>query len=141
MGRDLGTGPENGEEGDPEQRVTLSHWVGASRENLRKGIRFLEHFLADAKEFGLIHLEQDGPWKESLIKGFGQPFYDSLMEWRGFNPCAILLQEHLDEHTRMFPSRPSDPPQPNRWTSGSTGCEIAVGNGSETGRTENSTAA
>jgi hypothetical protein len=115
MGPAVGADPKNGEENEAKG-LTLYHWVGASNGNLRRGIRFLENLYTVVEKSGLINLEHDEPWKKSIIKGFGQPFYDSLMEWRPFNPCAILLQEHMDEHTRMFPPGPSDPPQPNGWT-------------------------
>jgi len=108
MGRALGMGAENAEENDSKQGVTLSQWVGASRENMRKGIRFLGSLRADVRENGLIHLEQDGPLKESIVKGLGQQFYDGLTEWRGFDVSAIQLVQHLEQHRKNFPSD-SDP--------------------------------
>ncbi len=110
-GPSLGMDPEDGEENAPKQAFSLNEWVGASKVNLRAGIRFLKHLREVVAESGLMQLE-DGPLKVSVIKGFGHPFYDSLVEWRGFNVYAIQLQDHLDEHGRMFPSIASDPPQP-----------------------------
>jgi hypothetical protein len=115
MGPALGADTGTGDAGEPRHEVRLSQWAGASRENLRNGIRFLGNLRGEAAQNGLMHLEQDGHWKDSVINGFGQPFYNSLMQWKGFNTCAVLAQEHLDEHARMFPSRPSDPPQPSVW--------------------------
>jgi hypothetical protein len=115
MGLALGAGPENGEKGDPQQGVTLSQWVGTSNQNLRSGIRFLKALRADVAANGLIHLEKDGPCKDSVVKGLGQPFYDSLVEWKEFNVPAIQLIQALDAHRRNFPSL-SDPLNPSDQT-------------------------
>lgn len=112
----LGADPQNGEGSEPKKGVTLSERVGTSNESLRSGIRFLRNLRADVAENGLIHLERDGPCRDSVIKGLGQEFYDSLVEWKEFSVPAIQLVAHLDAHRRNFPPGPSDPLNPGGTT-------------------------
>lgn len=48
--------------------------------------------------------------KDSVIKGFGQPFYDTLVEWKGISATAIQLATHLANHVKTFPKLPPPPP-------------------------------
>jgi hypothetical protein len=75
--------------------ILLEEWYGADYRSLQDGLRFLRQLRADVAEHGLFHLEQDGPLKGSLIKGFGLNFYNRLIEWKGMNVEAIRLAQHL----------------------------------------------
>ena len=55
---------------------------------------------------GLRHLEEDGHWKESVIKGFGQDFYDRLTKWKFMSPSAIGLAEHMEAMLKTFKMKP-----------------------------------
>jgi hypothetical protein len=72
----------------------MEQWYVADYRSLQQGLRFLKKLLADVADCGLLHLEQDGPLKESLIKGFGSNFYNRLIEWKGMSTTAILYAEH-----------------------------------------------
>jgi len=81
----------------------LIQWVGCSSKDLGNGIKFLQNLRADVATFGPLHLEQDGEMKDSLIKGFGQAYYDTLIEWKDMSPSAIQLAMHLALHAETFP--------------------------------------
>ncbi len=72
----------------------MEQWYGADYRSLQAGLRFLRDLRADVADCGLLHLEQDGSRKESVIKGFGLGFYNRLTEWRGMSTTAILAAEH-----------------------------------------------
>jgi len=80
----------------------MEQWYATDYRSLQEGLRFLKNLRADVAQNGLLHLVQDGPLKESVIKSFGLAFYDRLIEWKGLSIDAILLASHLVEHTKRF---------------------------------------
>jgi hypothetical protein len=80
----------------------MEQWYWADYRSLQQGLRFLKELLADVADCGLLHLEQDGALKESLIKGFGSNFYNRLIEWKGMSTTAILAAEHDAAMTERF---------------------------------------
>jgi hypothetical protein len=90
----------------------MERWYGTDYLSLKDGLRFLRGLYAVVADSGLIRVEQDGPWKESLIKAFGLRFYDRLMEWKGMGVHGILLADHLAAMQENFDSPPSVPENP-----------------------------
>lgn len=76
--------------------ILMEQWYWADHRSLQAGLRFLWALRAEVADYGLLHLEQEGPWKKSLIQGFGSKFYDCLMEWKGMSPEMIRFAEHFD---------------------------------------------
>jgi hypothetical protein len=95
--------------------IRMEQWYAADYRSLQQGLRFLKELRADVAGCGLLHLEQDGPWKESVIKGFGSNFYDRLMEWRCMSTPAILAAEHIAAMNETFgwTSDGADLPRPD----------------------------
>lgn len=56
--------------------MLLEAWYGCDHRSLQNALRFLRDLRADVAHNGLQNLEQDGRLKESVIKGFGQGFYN-----------------------------------------------------------------
>ncbi len=79
-------------ESAPQPDVRQAQWYGASRQDLRKGIRFLEQLREDVSQNGPLHLES---WEDQIIKAFGVGFYDALTEWKDMNVTAMQVAEHL----------------------------------------------
>jgi hypothetical protein len=75
--------------------ILMERWYATDYRSLQDGLRFLKDLRADVANCGLLHLEQDGPWKQSVIKGFGQPFYDRLTQWKFMSTNTIQMAEHL----------------------------------------------
>jgi hypothetical protein len=80
----------------------MEQWYAADYRSLQDGLRFLRALRADVADNGLLHLEQEGSLKESLIKGFGSNFYKRLIEWKGMSTTAILSAEHLARMQEKF---------------------------------------
>jgi hypothetical protein len=78
--------------GDTNQ---MDQWYAADYRSLQAGLSFLRYLRTDVADRGLLHLERDGPLKESAIKGFGLGFYNRLTEWKGMSIDAISLAEML----------------------------------------------
>ena len=78
-----------------EDTIRMEQWYGADYRSLQQWLRFLRELRADVADCGLLHLEQDGPRKESVIKGFGPNFYHRLMEWESMSTPAILAAEQF----------------------------------------------
>jgi hypothetical protein len=95
----------------PQRDVRETQWYGASREDLRNGIRILKELREDISQFGPLHLESR---KDQIIKAFGVGFYDALTEWKHMNVSAMYLAETLRRHAETF-NRPlpedSRPPE------------------------------
>ena len=81
---------------------SMEQWYGADYRSLQAGLRFLSELRADVAACGLLHLEQEGPMRESLIKGFGSTFYDRLMQWKGMSSTAIQFAEHMAAMRETF---------------------------------------
>jgi len=75
--------------------ILMEEWYGDDYQSLQNGLRFLRSLRADVAECGLLHLKDDGPWKQSVIKGFGQPFYDRLTQWKFMSTNTIQMAEHM----------------------------------------------
>jgi hypothetical protein len=88
--------------GVKEDTTSLEIWYGCDYRSLQNGLRFLRELRIDVTNNGLLHLEQDGPLKESIIKGFGQGFYGRLMEWKGMSIDAIVTAEHIARSRATF---------------------------------------
>ena len=86
--------------------ILLEQWYYADHRSLQAGLRFLRALRAEVDHDGLLHLEQDGPWKKSLIASFGSKFYDCLMEWKGMSPEMVQLAEHLEYMMTAFRMKP-----------------------------------
>lgn len=86
----------------PGANAVMSGWYAAGRGSLRDGLRFLEALRAEVAENGLLHIKSDGPWKESVLKGFGVEFYNELTQWEGLNAEAIRFAIAVDAHARNF---------------------------------------
>jgi hypothetical protein len=95
----------------PQRDVRQTQWYGASRQDLKNGIRVLQTLRDDVSRNGLLHAES---WKDEIIKAFGVGFYDALAEWKPMNVDAMHLAEHLQRHAKTF-KRPlpafSKPPE------------------------------
>jgi hypothetical protein len=92
--------------------IRMEQWYATDYRSLQEGLRFLRGLRADVADCGLLLLEQDGPLKESLIKGFGSNCYNRLIEWRGMSTTAILAAEHYAAMTETFGKLPAmDLPQ------------------------------
>jgi len=89
-------------EGEEGETILMHHWYAADYRSLQAGLRFLRDLRADVADCGLLHLEQDSPLKESVIKGFGLGFYNRLIEWKGMRTTAIRLAETLVRHAETF---------------------------------------
>jgi hypothetical protein len=89
----------------------MEQWYAADYRSLQDGLRFLRNLHADVADCGLLHLAEDGPLKESIIKGFGPGFYNRLIEWKGMSTTAILSAEHLVAMEEDFPYPPDLDPQ------------------------------
>ena len=86
--------------------ILMEQWYGADYRTLQDGLRLLRHLRAVVESRGLLHLEQDGSLKDSVIKGFGNQFYDCLMEWKGMSARAIQLAEHMEAMITTFNMKP-----------------------------------
>jgi hypothetical protein len=84
---------------DSQRDARETQWYGASREDLRNGIRILTELRDDVSQHGLVHAET---WKFQISKCFGVGFYDALTEWKGMSIDAILSAEHLVRHAEAF---------------------------------------
>jgi hypothetical protein len=80
----------------------MDQWYAADYRSLQKGLRFLRYLRADVADCGLLHLEQDGPLKESVTKGFGLGFYNRLREWKGMSIDAISLAEMVVQKSQDY---------------------------------------
>jgi hypothetical protein len=60
-----------------EQEVAETQWYGASRRDLREGIRILNELRKDVSEHGFLYEET---WKNRIIKVFGVGFHEALTE-------------------------------------------------------------
>ena len=83
----------------PQRDARETQWYGASRQDLKNGIRVLQTLRDDVSRNGLLHKES---WKDDIIKAFGGGFYDALTEWKGMSVDAILLADHLVRHADTF---------------------------------------
>jgi hypothetical protein len=83
----------------PQRDVRETQWYGASRQDLKNGIRILQTLRDDVSQNGLLHKES---WKDDIIKAFGVGFYDALTEWKGMSVDAIYVAEHLVRHAETF---------------------------------------
>jgi hypothetical protein len=83
----------------PQRDVRETQWYGASRQDLKNGIRILQTLGDDVSQNGLLHAEN---WKDEIVKAFGVAFYDSLTEWKPMNVDAMYMAEHLQRHAETF---------------------------------------
>lgn len=83
----------------PQRDVRETQWYGASRQDLKNGIRILQRLRDDVSQNGLLHAEN---WKDEIVKAFGIRFYDSLTEWKGMSVDAIHMAEQLARHAETF---------------------------------------
>jgi hypothetical protein len=86
--------------------VPIEKWYGVDYRSLQGALRFLRELGADVAQHGLLHLEEDGPLKQSVIKGFGQNFYDRLTKWKFMSPSAIGLAQHMEIMLTTFKMKP-----------------------------------
>ena len=88
------------QDGAAVEKVAPSRWYGASNHDLQAAKRFLLQLREDVEAHGWGRIEE---WEDSIIKTFGQEFYDSLVQW---NPTlsydAILLAEALSAKSKIF---------------------------------------
>jgi hypothetical protein len=89
-------------EGAGGETNQMERWYGADYRSLQNGLHFLNDLRAIVADSGLLQLAEDGPLKESVIKGFGKNFYDRLMEWEGMSTTAIGAAEHMAAMQETF---------------------------------------
>src|SRR5690348_9223897 len=79
------------------------------RQQLRDGIRFLDHLRREVEYHGAVPEEL----KESIEKGFGPSFLESLKKPKSaVSIDDVPLAHHLNEHERTFKMPlPSKPPE------------------------------
>jgi hypothetical protein len=103
---------------DPDRRPMMNSWFAASPEDLRKGIRFLDYLKLEVEQCG----EVPEKLKDSVLKGFGQRFLDSLDQPKSpISRDAVLLADHLLRHEKTFRR-----PLPNRQPQAQEGPELIL---------------
>jgi hypothetical protein len=83
----------------PPQDIRHLQWYGASRLDLRNGMRILKELRQDISDDGPSHLAN---WKDQIMQVFGPGFYEALSEWKDVNITALIMAEHLQRHAETF---------------------------------------
>jgi hypothetical protein len=105
--------PPDEQESSPstDRRPVMDSPYMASRADLRKGVRFLDHLKLEVERCGEVPEEL----KDSVRKGFGPRFLDLLDQPKSpISRDALLLAHHLFEHEKKF--RKPLPPQTREGT-------------------------
>lgn len=106
----LSTKPEelSSDQTDSAPNANAVRWCGASREDLRAGLRLLQILRSDVAENGGLHLDD---WKEVLVKNFGPDFYTTLEQWAPMSVDAIRLAQCIVAKEKRFNLEPAlEPP-------------------------------
>ena len=90
------------------ETMLLDALYGSDHRSLQNGLGFLRDLRAEVTHNGLLHVAEDGPWKELILKGFGPGFYERLMEWKGMSIDSILLAESIVQKAEDFKINSSD---------------------------------
>src|ERR1039458_8688944 len=97
--------PDEQESSPSTDRPVMDSPYTASREHLRKGVRFLDHLKLEVERCGEVPEEL----KESVRKGFGSRFLDLLDQPKSpISRDALLLAHHITRHAKTF-RRPLPP--------------------------------
>ena len=97
--------PDEQESSPSTDRPVMDSPYTASREHLRKGVRFLDHLKLEVERCGEVPEEL----KESVRKGFGSRFLDLLDQPKPpISRDALLLAHHITRHAKTF-RRPLPP--------------------------------
>lgn len=79
--------------------VLLSKSYLAGNADLQSATRFLDSLREDIQNYGCLHAKD---WKESVIKGFGQAYFDLLTTWAPSHPDDIGLAKMLSEKRKRY---------------------------------------
>jgi hypothetical protein len=98
---------------DTDRRPAMDSLYKASPEDLRKGVRFLDHLKLEVERCGEVPEEL----KDSVRKGFGSTFLDLLDQPKSpISRDALLLAHHLLKHEetlgRPLPPQTREGPEP-----------------------------
>jgi hypothetical protein len=84
-------------------------WYGASKADLRAGVRLLSELRSEISQNGALHLAQ---WEDRLVNAFGVGFYNELQAWKPMDLQAIIVAESLVAHEKNFNLEPLPGGQP-----------------------------
>jgi hypothetical protein len=96
--------PEGQGETGSKTDFKVSGWYGWDRDSLRAGIKFLSRCRDEFENCKRIRDE----WKEDMDRGWGEEFFADLKNWEPANWTAVLLADHLQQHSARY-RRPLPP--------------------------------
>jgi hypothetical protein len=84
---------------DPVRSPAMDSWYGASPEELRRGVRFLDFLKVEVERGGCVPEDL----RDSVRKGFGSGFLDLLDQPKSpISQDALLFADHLTRHAKTF---------------------------------------
>jgi len=86
------------ESGDTDDKA-LTRWYATDRQALREGRGFLFRLQQEIQENGGLHLED---WKEQIVTGFGDAFYEMLQKWAPMNIFSFRMAEMMVNHSETY---------------------------------------